>query len=613
MGNRQSEGERKQLDAAIAGTPASVVRKELRMAVGQVSNVPATQRVLVDSPSLNPGLGFFNYVNAIVDLIRFSRPQFAIGIFGSWGSGKTTLMQAVQSRLKNDSQVICVDFSAWRYEKEENLIVPLIDTIREAVLDWSKRQPPQIASLATKTAEQLGNITKAILAGVQFKVGLPNAAEVSFEANKTITALDEQKRIAEAAEIPRSFYHASFRALNETFKDFKAESERRIVVLIDDLDRCLPAGALEILESMKLFFDLPGFIFVVGLDRKVVEWCVEARYLKEFPANSTTASNDEEYRVKGADYINKIFQVPFTLPPVAISDLDGFLNALASDNKLIAQETTELNAIVRPHLEYLVGDTGVNPRRLKQYINTYILQRNIKPNLNPSVLLALLTIQAREDWSIVRSAVIAEDRQLVVQALKHADVGEQRDALQDVDPEYADIPLDFLLYVAAATAASEAGPARPLLDVHNLDEFIYLSEVTRSAGNRQMVDILPKVSKLRRLLEDAIDGAGELDEVALKKFAQSLTTIQSHIPSLMPGPLGDLAYRYLEEIKEALKDKVLARSGDTPPAEPPDKEALLAWRQRQEERLRLAKRALFRAYDSQNIVGSSVAPSSMTS
>jgi hypothetical protein len=54
-------------------------------------------------------------------------------------------------------------------------------------------------------------------------------------------------------------------------QEFQAGDVRRVVVYVDDLDRCLPPSALEVLESMKLFFDLDGFVCVVGLDQQVIE------------------------------------------------------------------------------------------------------------------------------------------------------------------------------------------------------------------------------------------------------------------------------------------------------------------------------------------------------
>jgi hypothetical protein len=96
-------------------------------------------RILVDTPSASPGLNFGAYARALGHAISNSRPQFAVGIYGPWGSGKTTLMQAVKAQLPEANTVV-VEFSAWRYEKEEYLLVPLLDTIREALVTWADRR-----------------------------------------------------------------------------------------------------------------------------------------------------------------------------------------------------------------------------------------------------------------------------------------------------------------------------------------------------------------------------------------------------------------------------------------------------------------------------------------
>ena len=88
-------------------------------------------KIVLDLPSDVPSLGFPEYADALADIVVKSDARFAIGIFGDWGSGKTTLMRAIRARLPATA-AICVDFSAWRYEKEEHLIVPLLDAVRAA-------------------------------------------------------------------------------------------------------------------------------------------------------------------------------------------------------------------------------------------------------------------------------------------------------------------------------------------------------------------------------------------------------------------------------------------------------------------------------------------------
>jgi len=258
----------------------------------------ADYKIILDSPATNPALGFDNAATALKDIIERSRPQFAIGIFGTWGSGKTTLMHAIEKKL-DPAKTIPVQFSAWRYEREPHLIVPLLDTIREALLRWSESNQ-KFEEQAVKTAATVGKAIYSLLAGMSLKVGVPNALEVSFDANKALERAERFDKNKEAAEVSRSFYHATFRALSQAFNEFLGKgSERRIVVFVDDLDRCLPQGALEVLESMKLFFDLEGFVFVVGLDQAVVERSIDLKYKGE--------TSDGAYQIRGADYIKKLF------------------------------------------------------------------------------------------------------------------------------------------------------------------------------------------------------------------------------------------------------------------------------------------------------------------
>lgn len=68
-------------------------------------------KILLDTPSVKPVLGFETYASAFANLVRESEPRFAVGIFGGWGSGKTTLMEAIRRKLVGDP-VVLVEFSA---------------------------------------------------------------------------------------------------------------------------------------------------------------------------------------------------------------------------------------------------------------------------------------------------------------------------------------------------------------------------------------------------------------------------------------------------------------------------------------------------------------------
>ncbi|MGH3037778.1 MAG: P-loop NTPase fold protein, partial [Gaiellaceae bacterium] len=113
-------------------------------------------RLLLDVPSKTPALGFPERARALAEIVIASDPRFAVGIFGGWGSGKTTLMEAIEEAIigSKPDHAIAVWFNAWRYEKETHLIVPLLDTVREALLKWSDAQAkkqPREAVLARRT------------------------------------------------------------------------------------------------------------------------------------------------------------------------------------------------------------------------------------------------------------------------------------------------------------------------------------------------------------------------------------------------------------------------------------------------------------------------------
>lgn len=501
---------------------------------------------------MRPALGFAETGDALARMVEHSDPRFAVGIFGGWGSGKTTLMQAIEARL-DSAHIIPVRFSAWRYEKEEHLIVPLLDTLREALLEWSSSRPAD-APQAGSTAATVGRVMRSIIAGMSMNIGVPGAVGLSFDANKALAAHAADGAEDEDARVPGSFYHASFRALQGAFASFVGEgpaTTRRIVVFVDDLDRCLPESALQVLESMKLFFDLPGFVFVVGLDQEVVEHVIDAKYGR--PTGEQQV--DDRARVSGAEYIKKIFQLPYRLTPVAIDQLDGFLEAAYEEASLTQPQRQELRDIVVPHLRFLVGDAAVNPREIKRYINAYTLLVEVDraSRLQPEAVLTLQTIAFREEWSRVQDALL-EYGDVFVDALRRQTEG-QADALADLDPELQSIPDELLEYV------SPGAPGRALLEVRSLTPYLTSGEATRSTQDPRLLDALRAAGSVRRLLRQAATGTRSLTDVAPEAL-KLLALVESPLASVS-GAVADAVGAGLRELRDRL-DVFARRAADGP-------------------------------------------------
>ena len=462
-------------------------------------------KVILDAPAKDPALGFTQYAHAFKGIIEHSEPRFAIGIFGGWGSGKTTLMDAIEESL-DKNLIIPVQFSAWRYEKEPHLIIPLLDAVREAIADFADKEPNGQGT-ARRTAATIGKVARSLVAGLSISAGVPGAMTVSLKANEALAEADKLDHESLEANVPQSFYYASFRALNDAFAEFtRTYPGRRIVVFVDDLDRCLPEGALQVLESMKLFFDIRGFVFIVGLDRTIVEALIEAKYRSPAPAAPVvnlvdreattpvaTQSAPSNYQVQGADYTKKIFQVPFTLAPVAVGQLGEFLSSLYNEAGLFPEQRSELENVVRPHLDYVVSGEGVNPREIKRYINAYTVAIKVKPWLDKNIVLALQTISFRtSDWRRVREGLYAY-REAFTAALRRRLLNNEQNALEDLDPMLSAIPRQFLTYVAPS------GPGHNLVAFEgSLDEYIYSGEATHSTVDPKALDVIPRMNKVRR-------------------------------------------------------------------------------------------------------------------
>ena len=91
--------------------------------------------IITDDISLDPILDFNLYRNAIVNIIRNSYPKFTIGIFGDWGTGKSTLMNSIDKKLQDEEKdLVIVRFDTWRYERENQFaLIPLLKTIQFSI------------------------------------------------------------------------------------------------------------------------------------------------------------------------------------------------------------------------------------------------------------------------------------------------------------------------------------------------------------------------------------------------------------------------------------------------------------------------------------------------
>lgn len=492
-------------------------------------------RILLDSPTASPALGYVQTGRALATIIKQSEPRFAVGIFGGWGSGKTTLMQAIRDALAAEQGLVVADFNAWRFEREPQLLIPLLDTIRAALVRGAdaagdSKDGKKIRSIAIR----VGSVVRALATGLTAQLGLPGAVTVSYDVGAALAALSSPAD----PQNSQSLYVAAFDELDRAFRELHAAGISRIVVFVDDLDRCLPLNALQVLEAMKLFFDLRGFIFVVGLDEDIVDRAIRAKFAAENdPATAQTtgpkpADTPQLPQRIGREYVKKIFQIPYSIPPMLPRQLDDLLASMYQEASLDQAQLDDLTKRVRPYLDYVAVGGRVNPREVKRFINAYTLQTLIRPDLDRDTVLALQTLAFRHDWAEFYEAVLA-DSALFVDALRRYRRGQGSDHLsfEDMAPGLSDLPPSLASYLRSERA--EALTRHPALDM-------YLTSLqSYHSVNQWELDAFRQLGSLRREIGLALDGGDAVRSA--RSVATTATTVMDRLSgSLVGGSLAQL-------------------------------------------------------------------------
>ena len=330
--------------------------------------------IITDDIAIDPILDFNLYTNAIIKIIKDSYPKFTIGLFGDWGTGKSTLMNSIYKMLQKDNTSILVRFETWRYEREEQFaLIPLLKTIAFALPDEK-----QFQSLKQKLKRGAVNFLKKTPDIVTSIISKYVGGDVGKITGAVIDSFKEEfnSKLELLAEVDRdTLYFDGFEDIrNEIQKIRKDNPTFRIVVFVDDLDRCSPRKTLEVLESIKVFLGMEGFIYVIGLSHDVVTKLIDIEY--------------KETGVKGEQYIKKIIQIPITLPKWDNRDITRLIQDF-KEKKLIHEKY--INMIDQDLISVAVEN---NPRELKRFLNNFIIAFEIFHSIENFKAKELLLIQA---------------------------------------------------------------------------------------------------------------------------------------------------------------------------------------------------------------------------
>ena len=220
-------------------------------------------QIITDLPASEDTLDFKNYSKELANIIRNTTPaRFAVGVFGKWGTGKTSLMSMTKNLLDSDKKVVTVWFDPWRYEREEYLaVIPFLRTVK--------------LTLDKVENSKMGDWEVVKNGVVNTAVAFLKSTKLTYRIKDVISAETDFGKIAAYLKGHGSwsgdgnsiYYHVTD-FLENALQDLrKNDKDYRLVIFIDDLDRCSPEKALEVLESIKSFFDIEGIVFISTYQR----------------------------------------------------------------------------------------------------------------------------------------------------------------------------------------------------------------------------------------------------------------------------------------------------------------------------------------------------------
>lgn len=258
------------------------------------------------------------YAEILTQIVGSYADGFVLALNNEWGAGKTTFIKMWRQHLNNKG-VKTLYFNAWENDFEKDVLVALISELEE--LKESKNKAAY-KNLLTKAA----SLTKKVAPGI-VKAGLKRAgidgeaaldilqgtAEVGFEAlEEEIKSYTQRKKSL-----------AEFRISLEEFVE-TADPKNPIIFFIDELDRCRPTYAVEVLEEVKHLFSVPGIVFVLSIDKEQLGHAVRGVYGSE--------------QINSEEYLRRFIDLEYSLPKPDTSAICTYLYEHFSFSQFVEHE-----------------------------------------------------------------------------------------------------------------------------------------------------------------------------------------------------------------------------------------------------------------------------------
>lgn len=491
-------------------------------------------------PDKETNIDYLNF-GYIVDLIveiamnRELTPS-TIGLYGDWGSGKSSLMKLARDRIEGISKAkkkkvddtpktLCIEFNGWLFEGYEDTKTSLCGTILDK-LDDAQRFGPEVANKAKDLIKKI-DFKKLIGKGVKFGMDYLLTGGIGALTDLTLSSilnsLKDKSGSIETKDIEdvlakfktEEKTRTEIKKFRDDFKQLLEDSKvENVIVFIDELDRCSPDTILDLFEAMRLFLFVDGMSFIIGADERLIQYAIKTKY-KEVPGNNLDI---------GKEYLEKVIQYPVTIPQLNHAEVNQYLvcllleqtlseeefnkflkvvNSIEPDTELTIERLNEKEsgitgkckddmALARQISSVLAPSINGNPRQCKRFLNTLAMRlslakaRGVKLDKN---ILAKLMLAEYFNPEFFKAIIKPENRELFK-------AFEKGDALKEDNP--------FAIWKDKEWVKNWMQNGTNL-DDEKLEKYVYFANVKNRYGQSNLDQLSPSARKCYECLVDGTD------------------------------------------------------------------------------------------------------------